>query len=194
MLRSQSTLQVLRTLALRVSDNALFVRLGQRYEAFSPRSGADRVLLGGSDPVDTVSVEEARGSGSNISAAFTVRLSFTQFQLRMRVSTQARTEFIPCPHETVGFFILIILICLCVRRLYPAFAPLCNVQAVLGSGSSRSALRSLAHPRWMPASASSIGLPHQVTIDAGSFIRGLSDDPARWPTVPLPPVSAASHV
>jgi hypothetical protein len=37
------------------------------------------------------------------------------------------------------------------------------VQAVLGSGSSRSVLRSLAHPRgWMPASASSIGLPHQV--------------------------------
>jgi hypothetical protein len=125
---------------------------------------------------------------------FMVRISFTQFQLRMRVSKQARIEFIPCPHETVGSFILIILICLCVHRLYPAFAPLCNVQAVLGSGSSRSALRSLAHPRWMSASASSIGLPHQVTIDAGSFIRGLSDDPACLPTVPLPPVSAASHV
>jgi len=77
-----------------VSDNALFVRLGQRYEAFSPRSGTDRVLLGGSDTVDTVSVEEARGSGSNISAAFTVRFSITQFQLRMRVSKQARIEFI----------------------------------------------------------------------------------------------------
>jgi hypothetical protein len=77
-----------------VSDNALFVRLGQRYEAFSPRSGTDRVLLGGSDTVDTVSVEEARGSGSNISAAFTVRFSITQFQLRMRVSKQVRIEFI----------------------------------------------------------------------------------------------------
>jgi hypothetical protein len=77
-----------------VSDNALFVRLGQRYEAFSPRSGTDRVLLGGSDTVDTVSVEEARGSGSNVSAAFTVRFSITQFQLRMRVSKQVRIEFI----------------------------------------------------------------------------------------------------
>ena len=77
-----------------VSDNSLFVRLGQRYEAFSPRSGTDRVLLGGSDMVDTVSVEEARGSGSNVSAAFTVRFSITQFQLRMRVSKQARIEFI----------------------------------------------------------------------------------------------------
>jgi hypothetical protein len=76
------------------SDNALFFRLGQRYKAFSPRSGADRVLLGGSDPVDTVSVEEARDSGSNISAAFTARFSFTRFQLRMRVSEQARIEFI----------------------------------------------------------------------------------------------------
>jgi hypothetical protein len=77
-----------------VSDNALFVRLGQRYEAFSPRCGTDRVLLGGSDAVDTVSVEEARGSGSNATAAFTVRFSLTQFQLRMRVSKQARIEFI----------------------------------------------------------------------------------------------------
>jgi hypothetical protein len=77
-----------------VSDNALFVRLGERYEAFSPRSGTDRVLLGGSDTVDTVSVEEARGSGSNVSAAFTVRFSITQFQLRMRVSKQVRIEFI----------------------------------------------------------------------------------------------------
>jgi len=83
-------------LALRVmvSDNALFVRLEQRYEAFSPRSGTDRMLLAGSGAVDTVSVEEACGSGSNVSAAFTVRFSITQFQLRMRVSEQARIEFV----------------------------------------------------------------------------------------------------
>jgi hypothetical protein len=93
-----------------VSDNALFVRLGQRYEAFSPRSGTDRVLLGGSDTVDTVSVE-AHGSGSNVSAAFTVRFSITQFQLRMRVSKQVRIEFIArgtsfpmnCLCEIVGY-------------------------------------------------------------------------------------------
>ena len=77
-----------------VSDNALFVRLGQRYEAFSPRSGTDRVLLGGSDTVDNVSVEEARGNAANTTAAFIVRFSITQFQLRMRVSKQARIEFI----------------------------------------------------------------------------------------------------
>ena len=77
-----------------VSDNALFVRLGQRYEAFSPRSGTDRVLLAGSGTVDTVSVEEACDSRSNVTAAFTVRFSIAQFQLRMRVSEQARIEFV----------------------------------------------------------------------------------------------------
>ena len=46
-----------------VSDNALFAGLEQRYEAFSPRSGTDRMLLAGSGTVDTVSVEEACGSG-----------------------------------------------------------------------------------------------------------------------------------
>ncbi len=77
-----------------VSDNALFVRLAQRYEAFSPCTGTDRVLLGGSDTVDAVSVEEARGTAANISAAFTVRFSIIQFKLRMRVSKQARVDFI----------------------------------------------------------------------------------------------------
>jgi hypothetical protein len=111
-----------------VSDNALFVRLGQRYEAFSPRCGTDRVLLGGSDAVDTVSVEEARGSGSNATAAFTVRFSLTQFQLRMRVSKQARIEFIArgtfFPHKLCGIVsyteyptcLLFLLVCLCVHR------------------------------------------------------------------------------
>jgi hypothetical protein len=81
-----------------VSDNALFVRLGQRYEAFSPRSGTDKVLLGGNDTVDTISVVETRGTstgaGGGTAAAFTVHFSLTQFQLRMRVSKQARIEFI----------------------------------------------------------------------------------------------------
>jgi len=74
-----------------VSDNALFVRLVRRYEAFLPRTDSDKFLLRGSDAVDTVSVEEAHGS---ISAAFTVRFSITQFQLRMRASKQAKIEFI----------------------------------------------------------------------------------------------------
>jgi len=77
-----------------VSDNALFVRLCQRYEAFSPRSGTDRVLLGGTDVVDAVWVEETHGAGAGTSAAFNVRFSLTRFQLRMRVSKQARIEFI----------------------------------------------------------------------------------------------------
>ncbi|KAH9952972.1 hypothetical protein BC827DRAFT_1273927 [Russula dissimulans] len=85
-----------RLACMTVSDNALFVRLGQRYEAFLPRSGTDRVLLGGADTVDIVSVEETRGNGDGgaAAAAFTVRFSITQFQLRMRVSKLARIEFI----------------------------------------------------------------------------------------------------
>jgi hypothetical protein len=77
-----------------VSDNALFVRLGRRYEAFSLRSGTDRVLLGGNDTVDAVSVKEIHGAGAATTAAFNVRFSLTQFQLRMRVSKQAKIEFI----------------------------------------------------------------------------------------------------
>ena len=77
-----------------VSDNALFARIGQRYEAFSPRLGTDRVLLGGTDAVDPVSVEDIHGGGTGAPAAFNVRFSITQFQLRMRVSKQARIEFI----------------------------------------------------------------------------------------------------
>ena len=90
-----------RLACMTASDNALFHRLGRRYEAFSPRSGTDRVLLGGSDAVDTVEVVETRGgggggsgSGAAAGAAFTVRFSITQFQLRMRVSKLARIEFI----------------------------------------------------------------------------------------------------
>ena len=87
-----------RLACMTVSDNALFHRLGRRYEAFSPRSGTDRVLLGGMDAVDTVGVMETRGGsgsgGAAAGAAFTVRFSITQFQLRMRVSKLARVEFI----------------------------------------------------------------------------------------------------
>jgi hypothetical protein len=58
-----------------------------------------------------------------------------------------------------------------------------SIQAMPGNGLSRSVLRSLAHSRGrMHASASSIGLPHQVPIDAGSFIRSISDDAAFWTT------------
>ncbi|KAI0253321.1 hypothetical protein BJV78DRAFT_1349886 [Lactifluus subvellereus] len=81
-----------RLACMTVSDNALFVRLGQRYEGFSQRLGTDRVLLGGTDVVDSVSVEEQRNGGG----AFTVRFSLTQFQLRMRVSKSAKIEFIAC--------------------------------------------------------------------------------------------------
>ncbi|KAH9054192.1 hypothetical protein EDB87DRAFT_1834902 [Lactarius vividus] len=77
-----------RLACMTASDNALFVRLGQRYEGFSPRLGTDKVLLGGGD-IDSVTVDEPRGGG-----AFTVRFSLTQFPLRMRVSKLARVEFI----------------------------------------------------------------------------------------------------
>jgi hypothetical protein len=88
-----------RLACMTVSDNPLFCRLGQRYDAFSPRSGTDRVLLGGTDTVDTVLVAETRSSGGGgaaaaAAAAFIVRLSIAQFQLRMRVSKMARIEFV----------------------------------------------------------------------------------------------------
>jgi hypothetical protein len=105
-----------RLACMTVSDNALFHRLGRRYDAFSPRSGTDRVLLGGTDTVDTVQVIETRGgggggSGAAAGAAFTVRFSITQFQLRMRVSKLARIEFIA-------------------RGTYNALPPLCTFGAV----------------------------------------------------------------
>ena len=92
-LNAQSVVDT-RLACMTVSDNALFVRLAQRYEEFSPRSGTDKVLLGGAEAVDTVSVEEVRGSGSSAAAPFVVRFSITQFQLRMRVSKLAKIEFI----------------------------------------------------------------------------------------------------
>lgn len=73
-----------------VSDNALFVRLWQRYEGFSQRLGTDKMLLSGADTVDTVTVDEPRNGGR----AFTVHFTITQFSLRMRVSKLARVEFI----------------------------------------------------------------------------------------------------
>ena len=83
-----------RLACITVSDNALFVRLGQRYEAFTPRCGTDKVLLGGADAVDPIIVEEIHSGAGAAAAAFNVRFSITQFQLRMRVSKQARIEFI----------------------------------------------------------------------------------------------------
>ncbi|KAH9021026.1 hypothetical protein EDB84DRAFT_1275164 [Lactarius hengduanensis] len=80
-----------RLACMTVSDNALFVRLGQRYEGLSPHLGTDKVLLGGADAVDSVVVDEPRGGDGD---AFTVRFSLTQFPLRMRVSKLARVEFI----------------------------------------------------------------------------------------------------
>ncbi|KAI9434348.1 hypothetical protein H4582DRAFT_2081063 [Lactarius indigo] len=88
-LNSQSVADT-RLACMTVSDNALFVRLGQRYEGFSPHLGTDKVLLGGADTVDSVVVvDEPRGGD-----AFTVRFSLAQFPLRMRASKLARVEFI----------------------------------------------------------------------------------------------------
>lgn len=78
-----------RLACMTVSDNALFVRLGQRYEDFSQRLGTDRMLLGG-DTVDSVRVDEPHNGGTT----FAVQISLTQFPLRMRVSKLARVEFV----------------------------------------------------------------------------------------------------
>jgi len=66
------------------------VRLGQRYEGFSQRLGTDKMLLGGGDTVDSVTVDEPHNGGGT----FTVQFSLTQFPLRMRVSKLARIEFV----------------------------------------------------------------------------------------------------
>jgi hypothetical protein len=92
-----------RLACMTVSDNALFVRLGRRYEGFLQRLGTDVVLLGSTDVADTVSVKEQPNSGG----AFTVRFALTQFQLRMRVSQSAKIEFIAsgtsfCPYFFLG--------------------------------------------------------------------------------------------
>ena len=79
-----------RLACMTVSDNALFVRLGQRYEGFSQRLGTDKMLLGGGDTVDSVTVDEPHNGGGS----FTVQFSLTQFPLRMRVSKLARIEFV----------------------------------------------------------------------------------------------------
>jgi len=79
-----------RLACMTVSDNALFQRLGHRYDIFSQRRGTDKMLLGSADSVDFVTVDEPR----NGSGAFTVQFSLAQFQLRMRVSKLARVEFI----------------------------------------------------------------------------------------------------
>jgi hypothetical protein len=89
-----ATIADARLACVTVSDNALFVRLGQRYEAFTPRCGTDKVLLGGADAVDPIIVEEIQSGAGAAAAAFNVRFSITQFQLRMRVSKRARIEFI----------------------------------------------------------------------------------------------------
>ena len=87
-LNAQSVAEA-RLACMTVSDNALFVRLGLRYEGFSQRLGTDKVLLGG-DTVDSVTVDEPHNGGG----AFAVQISLTQFPLRMRVSKLARVEFV----------------------------------------------------------------------------------------------------
>ena len=180
-----------RLACLTVSDNTLFMRLGLRYEALSPRSGTDRVLLGGSDIVDSISVVEARGSGNNVSAAFTVRFSITQFQLRMRVSKQARIEFIargtfPSIVRVVSYteytaYLFFLFFCACTGRLwYLAFS-------VAGSNSEPSICTSRAG-EWLV----SLGLvdPSPPTwVDARLSIVDRSLPPSQPPT--LNPSAAA---
>lgn len=169
-----------RLACMTVSDNALFQRLGRRYEAFSPRSGTDRVLLGGADAVDTVDVMEMRGSsGAAAGAAFTVRFSITQFQLRMRVSKLARIEFIArgtyilCPSELAEPLLNCVLILFVFRlaqgdcgtfRFLSRACPMGRIcmQAVPASGLSRLVFATVVRPRGStPASLSSIDHPHQ---------------------------------
>ena len=111
-----------------------------------PRSWADRVLHGGSNPVDTVSVEEARDSGSNISTGFTVRFSITRIQASQ---DRVHSTWYVFPHELCGsrYILNIPLVFLFVRAQgecgtsrFPSQTQMLVrrfVRVVLGSASSR---------------------------------------------------------
>ncbi|KAI0629568.1 hypothetical protein C8Q77DRAFT_1141099 [Trametes polyzona] len=86
---SDATADELRLACLHTSDHGLFQRL-RRLPAFSPLSGSDELILGGSVPVDDVDVEDVPGDEAGFVATFRI----PQFQKRMRISEEITLEFI----------------------------------------------------------------------------------------------------
>lgn len=86
---TSTTVSDIRLACLMTSDQALFQRL-RLSPVFSPLSGTDEMLLGGSIPQDTISVGDVEGDAS----AFVANFEILSFQKRMRVSKRIDIEFI----------------------------------------------------------------------------------------------------
>ena len=94
-----STISDVRLACLTTSDQVLFQRL-RLSPAFSPMSGTDEILLGGSIPPDEIEVEDVDNNGG----AFVARFKILKFQNRMRISKGVNLEFIARgEHFSVNF-------------------------------------------------------------------------------------------
>ncbi|KAI0740849.1 hypothetical protein C8Q76DRAFT_607717 [Earliella scabrosa] len=86
---TDETVDELRLACLHTSDHALFQKL-RRSPAFSPLTGREELITGGSVPVDEVDVEDVKEDES----AFVVRFRIPMFQKRLRISEAIQLEFI----------------------------------------------------------------------------------------------------
>lgn len=86
---TDATVDELRLACLHTSDHALFQKL-RRSPAFSPLTGREELITGGSTPVDDVDVEDVKED----EVSFVARFKIPMFQKRMRISGAVRLEFI----------------------------------------------------------------------------------------------------
>ena len=86
---SDATVDEIRLACLHTSDHAFFQTL-RRSPAFSPLTGTEEILFGGSVPVDDVDVEDVKAD----EGAFVARFRIPLFQKRMRISGAIKLEFI----------------------------------------------------------------------------------------------------
>ena len=86
---SDATVDEIRLACLHTSDHAFFQTL-RRSPAFSPLTGTEEILLGGSVPVGDVDVEDVKAD----EGAFVARFRIPLFQKRMRISGAIKLEFI----------------------------------------------------------------------------------------------------
>ncbi|KAI1790348.1 hypothetical protein LXA43DRAFT_511318 [Ganoderma leucocontextum] len=86
---TDATVDEIRLACLHTSDHTLFQKL-RRSPAFSPLTGTEEILLGGSVPVDDVDVDDVKAD----EGAFVARFRIPLFQKRMRISGTIRLEFI----------------------------------------------------------------------------------------------------
>ncbi|KAM5537909.1 hypothetical protein V8D89_008385 [Ganoderma adspersum] len=86
---SDATVDEIRLACLHTSDHTFFQTL-RRSPAFSPLTGTEEILLGGSVPVDDVDVEDVKAD----EGAFVARFRMPLFQKRMRISGAIKLEFI----------------------------------------------------------------------------------------------------